>query len=314
MIASRSTACMALTLAALIAAPAARAEGVAPAEGDRAQALFEEGVALLERGAFDEACPKLEESQRLDPAGGTALDLAYCFERAGRVASAYRAYVEALRLAVADKRDDRRQAAQDKLARLEPRLPRVRVVLGPTARVAGIDVRLDGTPFRDGEVGLVHFVDPGPHRVTASAPGRPPFERTFYGAEFAPTTEIAVDADLRPPASAASTASTAPPRVDNGRRSAAIVLGATGFGALVAGATVGGFAFGEHARSDRLCPNGACSADGVAAENRANALAWGSNVAIGVGIVTVGVATYLWLTSKSSPSVTASASGALYRF
>ena len=36
-----------------------------------ADALFKEGRALLDAKKFDEACPKLAESQRLDPGAGT---------------------------------------------------------------------------------------------------------------------------------------------------------------------------------------------------------------------------------------------------
>src|SRR5262245_18728599 len=54
-----------------------------------AQALFDQGRKLMESERWAEACPKLEESQRLDPAGGTLLHLALCREHEGRIATAW---------------------------------------------------------------------------------------------------------------------------------------------------------------------------------------------------------------------------------
>src|SRR5690349_13986528 len=59
-----------------------------------AQALFDDAKELVKSGKAAEACPKFEESQRLDPGLGTQLNLADCYERIGRTASAWTIYVE----------------------------------------------------------------------------------------------------------------------------------------------------------------------------------------------------------------------------
>src|SRR5579883_366085 len=53
-----------------------------------ATALFNEGRRLANQGRYNEACPKFAESQRLAPSGGTLMNLAECYERTGRTASA----------------------------------------------------------------------------------------------------------------------------------------------------------------------------------------------------------------------------------
>src|SRR5882672_2555090 len=71
----------------VFAAPRANAQN-----GAAADALFQEGQAALERGDLDIACPKLRESDRLDPANGTKLNLADCEEKRGHLASAWELY------------------------------------------------------------------------------------------------------------------------------------------------------------------------------------------------------------------------------
>src|SRR6185436_7071846 len=73
-----------------------------PAAGE---ALFREGRRFMKSRDFASACPKLEESLRLDPATGTLVNLADCEEQIGRTASAWQHWRAAAdRLPAGDKR------------------------------------------------------------------------------------------------------------------------------------------------------------------------------------------------------------------
>lgn len=89
---------VALALAALCPQAPLRAQ---PAPTDRAlaQAHFDEGRALLARGAIAAACPKFVESYQLEPALGTLLNLALCHEAQGRLASAWAEFNDARKAA-----------------------------------------------------------------------------------------------------------------------------------------------------------------------------------------------------------------------
>ncbi|MDC0721492.1 hypothetical protein [Nannocystis bainbridge] len=167
-----------LALALLLAPGVATA---APAAGDRAaaEALFNEGRKLVEAGDDAGGCPKFESSMALFPSTGTALNLAQCHERAGKLASAYAAYQAALDY-VDETRDARRRKGLEKLARdgqaaLEPRLPRLQVDVKNAP--AGLAVIRDGQPLAADALGKPVPTDPGPHQLDATAPGHQPLRR-----------------------------------------------------------------------------------------------------------------------------------------
>ncbi len=82
--------CLAV-LACLALAPRAHADDKKAV----AQDLFDRAMALTKQGNFVEACPKLEESQKLDAQIGTLYYLADCQEHTGKLASAWANFTDA---------------------------------------------------------------------------------------------------------------------------------------------------------------------------------------------------------------------------
>ncbi len=162
-----------VSVGVVLAASEAHADP-APRDVMLAQSLFEEGRRLMEAGHAREACPKFEESQRLDPGGGTLLNLALCREREGRVATALVLFDEAARAARKDGRADRQAIAEEHAAALSKRQARL-VVRAPDAP-AGLRITVDGAELREPAWGVASGVDPGPHRIEAAAPGYAPFQ------------------------------------------------------------------------------------------------------------------------------------------
>ena len=80
-------------------------------EAATAQALFDQATALKANEDWAGACPKFESSYRLDPALGTLLNLANCFEKLGKIASAWARWEEAYQWATKNG-DDRAEYAK----------------------------------------------------------------------------------------------------------------------------------------------------------------------------------------------------------
>ena len=141
-----------------------------PAEVAAAQALFEQGRELTQQGRAREACPKFEESQRLDPGLGTQFNLASCYEQLGKLASAYTLFMSVAATAHATKQDQREQVARERAEAVRPQLTKLAIMV-PAGVQGGIEIERDGLAVGPAQWGLPVPVDPGRHHVTASGPG-----------------------------------------------------------------------------------------------------------------------------------------------
>ena len=81
-------------VATLVMLVAVGAPAWAQAPNPAADASLRKGRALMRAGRFHEACDAFEESQRLDPSPSTLLNLASCYEKTDRPATAWVTYRE----------------------------------------------------------------------------------------------------------------------------------------------------------------------------------------------------------------------------
>jgi tetratricopeptide (TPR) repeat protein len=159
-------------VAAFMLALASQARAQSGNDALLAEELYREAREMMDQKRYEEACKKFAESNRLDPATGTLLNLASCHEALGRTATAWAEFGEALLAARRDQRSDRVQFAEERIQALEPKLSRLSVVVPAEARLEGLEVRIDGKVIGAAAWGVSAPTDPGLHRIEASAPGR----------------------------------------------------------------------------------------------------------------------------------------------
>ncbi|HEY4160032.1 MAG TPA: hypothetical protein VGM29_18095 [Polyangiaceae bacterium] len=141
-----------------------------------AEALFRDGKALMDSGDLQHACPKLSESFTQDPATGTLLALALCFEKSGKLASAWSTYSQVASRSHQEGRADREQAARERVSALEPRLSKLIVQVPPeVANLSGLVVKRDGQQTNNAVWGSALPADAGAHTIDVSADGKKPW-------------------------------------------------------------------------------------------------------------------------------------------
>lgn len=197
-----------MALMTLVVAGTARAQS-----GDSsalAEQLFNQGRDLAKANRWSEACPKFEASLRYDPVLGTRLNLATCYERIGKLASAWAHYRDSIDVAKKAGDTKRQDYAKIQAAALEPRLAKL-TITAPAKAPAGFTVTRDGTPLEAGAFGAALYADAGPHEIVASAPSFKSFTRTVILVDGAADTLVIPDLE---PAVAAPPPTTVKPPTD----------------------------------------------------------------------------------------------------
>jgi hypothetical protein len=250
-----------------------------------AQSLFDEGRALMEEKRFAEACPKFAESQRLDPGGGTLLNLAVCHEAEGKTATAWLEFREALGIAGRDQRKDRIELATAHIDALAPRLVKVIVVVPDKLRARAPDVMLDLSRLPPAAWGTPVPIDPGEHHLAVLLGGEMTWGRSFVAAEEGRTYTLDVGAAGAP---------VDPPPLEERRSTAFWILVGTGGVLLATSAITGIAALSANAYVKDNCSDARdfCTVpDAGDAATRARTLAWVSTGTM-IGAAAAGVTAF----------------------
>jgi hypothetical protein len=289
----------AAVLAAAIALTPLRAHA-GSGDAASAQVLFEEGLGLMDKGRYAEACPKLEASQKLDPGSGTQYQLAQCYEKTGRLASAWALYVEVAQAARSAGKQDRAGEVQRRADAIAPALPKVKIELTPeTKALPGLEVSRDGVGIGAALVGSDLPVDPGSHTVRISAPGHVSFNASF---EVSGTQSVSVSV----PALEVG---------EDGRsplKTTGIVVGAAGVAGVGVGAVFAILAAGKWSDARKACPEnmpGVCTLAGAQLGHDANTFANVANAGFIGGGVLAATGIVLFLVAPRASSAPPAATG-----
>ncbi len=153
--------------------------GVASADDAAAKALFDQGKTLFAEGKYGEACAKLEASFELSALSSTRGLLGACYEKVGKLASAWAAYRDSAAIAARQGHAERAQAARDKATELEPRLAKVQIDASAVRETPGIAIKLDGAAYPLAAMGNELPIDAGPHVLEATADDFKPWKTTI---------------------------------------------------------------------------------------------------------------------------------------
>ncbi len=294
----------------------AGAQGKSSGNRAAAEALFNQGRDLMTAGKFAQACPKFEASQQLDPGLGTMLNLAECYEKTGRTASAWAEYREAIPLARATGSKARQDLASERAQALQERLSTltIRAMSGDDAG-AHLEVRRDGVALQEAEFGSPIPVDPGEHVIEAVAPGKQPWSSKVQVGANAAKVSVEIPkleaADGKPaeagPLAVTTTPDNTPPPSDKPASSAAqrttgLVLGGVGVVGVGLGTFFGLQASSKWSDAKKKCtdyPYG-CGAEGADLRSSASSAASVSTVAFiaGGALLAAGVVLYFTAPSK----------------
>jgi hypothetical protein len=304
---------------ALAISHSARAD-VSSADSAVAQALFDEAKKLMAANDFAAACPKLQESQRLDPTSGTLINLADCYEKQGRIASAWSAFLDAAAAANRAGHAEREKVARDRATALAPRLSKIVIRVAGGDKIAGIEVKRDGAAVGNAQWGVPLPADQGVHKVTVSAPGRRTWEMSVLVKGGGDTLTVSVpELEMAGAPATAATPTTPATPADNlngaerpqapggltAQKTAALVAGGVGVAGIVVGSIFGLKSFSKHDQAAAVCDPNCHDQTGMDLKADAKSAGNVSTAAFVIGGVGLAAGAALWFTAGPNTATSA---------
>jgi hypothetical protein len=210
-----------------------------------------------------------------------------------------------------------RDIAVQRLAVLEPRLPRLSIKLAPDARDARLEVLRDDVLLGAVSLGTPLPTNPGKHVVVVRAEGRRDrsFEISLAEGEQQELLVAPGDFLVQPPVPEASARavpaleavpkeSPARPSGSNGRRTVALVTGGAGILSIATGSVFALASIVEYGQSNAGCNAASQCHPGDAYTERAHAMQHGDFATgfIGAGAALVAAGAIVWLTAPTNAS------------
>lgn len=316
-----------LTASAIVSIPFLMFLGEAAGQGPQpgndkvaAQALFDDARRLVNAQDYAAACPRFADSERLDPSPSTLLNLANCWEKLGRSATAWATYKEAESAANALKREDYMATAQRHADALAPKLSRL--TINVPQPIAGVQVKRDGTLIGAAEWGVSIPVDMGTHTVDARAPGYkgwttnvdvsrdgaqlaiavPPLDALPADLPAAQGPSLATSATALPAAGPAPAVVEEPRSSGSTQRTVGLIVAGAGIVGFATSGILAWIANGKKQDSLKNCepdPNrNRCNPTGVSQRDDAVFAGDSATVALGIGATALVAGGVVWLTAR----------------
>ncbi len=291
--------------AASTGAPAAEPTA---AEIAAARELFDEGIALEEKGQWQEALDRFRKVAAVKTTPAVRFHLGLCLENLGRIVDALVEFQRAHADASLDPASQHVAAGAAKhVADLKARVPRlvVRVPEQVLQEGAPVSITIDGAPVNPSLVGTPIPLDPGVHTVRVTASGRAPFSTQVDLVERG--EPLFVEATLprlsEPPSAQPSAPESPAAASERGAGPGALpwVFGGVGAAALVSAGVMYVLRQSTIRELESACLDGRsqCPDDKRAVADRGRAYTDAGNVLAGVGIL--GIATALVLVAVAPP-------------
>jgi hypothetical protein len=289
-----------MPMCALVLALARTAEGAPPSARDLARTLADAGYELYQEGKFADAVIKFEAAEAAFHAPTNLLFLARSKARLGRQVAALALYrrlaAEQLPADAAAAFQRAQLEATAELHELEPRVPRVRVVVRGAPPDKPPHVDLDGMAIAPAGLADAVPIDPGEHTISVSLEGATGKSQHLTLAEgsaqevvFDFTPGAATPGPTAPPVAAPPPPSPPPPA--KGSLVPAIATFAVAAMGIGVGAATGVVALGKMNMLRAACPKNPCSPanEGLANDVKAFANASTAGFVIGGAAAAVGI-------------------------
>ncbi|MGE0402356.1 MAG: hypothetical protein AB7T06_36985 [Kofleriaceae bacterium] len=280
------------------------------ASADKADRLFQKAKKLHAEKKYADACPTYEEVDKIDPAIGSKLNTAKCYEDWGRLATAYDWYLRADKMAT-DAKDERAAKIKELIDELDINVPRMTIKVPEGADPDVVDtLTLDGKPLPENWINTQQRIDPGPHVIEFVVDGQT--KKKMAPVERGGESELSLDIPKgvgKKPRPKKKDGEVTPPAIatpDPGKTRRYVAYGLGGAGVVAIGVAVG---ITLSARSDYkaaldahcMGSTSGCDAEGAAITRDARRTANIGTVLTLIGVAAIGGGAVLYFTAPEAP-------------